>query len=109
EIAWEVAAILARAQIRYRGHDRDWSRILLARSRGFEVHFSDPDRPRTLSRAATGLVRGLVMLVEDRSISDRILDGLRSIKATFPIVAATRDLSLFEHLNEQSLTAVFIK
>jgi monovalent cation:H+ antiporter-2, CPA2 family len=109
EIAWELASILARAQIRYRGHDRDWSRILLARSRGFEVHFSDPDRPRTLSRAASGLVRGLVMLVEDERISDRILDGLHSMNASFPIVAATRDLALFERLNHRSLTAVFIK
>lgn len=109
EIAWELAAILVRAQIRYRGHDRDWSRILLARSRGFDVHFSDPDRPRTLSRAATGLVRGLVILVDDRAISDLLMEGLRAMNATFPIVAATRDLALFERLQDYQLTAVFMK
>jgi Kef-type K+ transport system membrane component KefB len=109
EFAWELASILTRAQIRYRGHDRDWSRILLARSRGFEVHFSDPDRPRTLSRAASGLVRGLVILIDDHAVSARLLGGLRAINAGFPIVAATRDLAHFEQLQAHELTAVFIK
>ncbi len=109
EIAWEIAAILVRAQVRYRGHDRDWSRILLARSRGFDVHFSDPDRPRTLSRAAAGMVRGMVILVEDPALSGRLMKGLRAMNASFPIVAATRDLALYERLQEYELTAVFIK
>lgn len=109
EIAWELAAILTRAKVRFRGHDRDWSRILLARSRGFEVHFSDPDRPRTLSRAASGLVRGLVVLIEDPAVSDRLMGGLRTMNTHFPIVAATRDLALFERLHAYELTALFIK
>jgi Kef-type K+ transport system membrane component KefB len=109
EVAWELAAILTRANVRYRGHDRDWSRILLARSRGFDVHYSDPDRPRTLSRAAVGMVRGVVILVEDQGIVDQLLTGFRSMQAQFPILAATRDLAFFERLNGESLTAVFIK
>lgn len=109
DIAWELAAILTRAQIRYRGHDRDWPRILLARSRGFDVHFSDPDRPRTLSRAASGLVRGLAILVDDSTVIGRLMEGLRGLHTKFPIVAATRDLELFERLQSYDLTAVYIK
>ena len=109
EVAWQLAAILNRAEVRYRGHDRDWSRVLLARSRGFDVHFSDPDRPRTLSRAAAGMVKAVVLLVESPDLIDRIVKGLRGVSDTLPILAAARDLALFEHLNEYDLTAVFIK
>ena len=109
EVAWKLAAILERAQVRYRGHDRDWSRILLARSRGFDVHFSDPDRPRTLSRAAAGMVRAVVILMEAPEIVDRLVKGLHGVNRELPILAATQNLSLFERLNEYALTAVFIK
>jgi len=109
EVAWKLAAILERAQVRYRGHDRDWSRILLARSRGFDVHFSDPDRPRTLSRAAAGRVRAVVILMEAPEIIDRLVTGLHRVNSELPILAATQNLSLFERLNDYALTAVFIK
>ena len=109
EVAWEVATILKRAEVRYRGHDRDWPRILMARSRGFDVHFSDPDRPRTLSRAAAGMVKAVVILVETPDIIDRLVNGLRGVDNSLPILAATRNLSLFERLNQYALTAVFIK
>lgn len=109
EVAWELAAILNRAEIRYRGHDRDWPRILLARSRGFDVHFSDPDRPRTLSRAAAGMAKAVVILVEAPELIDRLVNGLRAVNETLPILAATRSLTLFERLNDYALTAVFIK
>jgi len=109
EVAWKLAAILERAQVRYRGHDRDWPRILLARSRGFDVHFSDPDRPRTLSRAAAGMVRAVVILMEAPEIIDRLVTGLHRVNSALPIFAATQNLSLFERLNEYAITAVFIK
>jgi len=109
EVAWKLAAILERAQVRYRGHDRDWPRILLARSRGFDVHFSDPDRPRTLSRAAAGMVRAVVILMEAPEIIDRLVTGLHKVNSELPILAATQDLSLFERLNEYAIAAVFIK
>lgn len=109
EVAWGLATILQRARIRYRGHDRDWPRILLARSRGFDVHFSDPDRPRTLSRAASGLTRAIVILVEDSEVIDRLMNGLQALHPDFPILAATRNLTIFEKLSNHELTAVFIK
>ncbi len=109
EVAWKLASILQRAQVRYRGHDRDWSRILLARSRGFDVHFSDPDRPRTLSRAAAGRVRAVVILMEAPEIIDRLVTGLHRVNRELPILAATRSLTLLERLNDYSLSAVFIK
>lgn len=109
ETAWKLAAILDRAEVRYRGHDRDWPRILLARSRGFDVHFSDPDRPRTLSRAAAGMVRAVVILMEAPEIIDRLVTGLHKVNNKLPVFAATHNLSLFERLNEYALTAVFIK
>lgn len=109
EVAWGLASILMQANVRYRGHDRDWPRILLARSRGFDVHFSDPDRPRSLSRAASGLVKAVVILVESPEIIDLLVKGLQGVGRQMPILAATRSLSLFERLSEYPLSGVFIK
>lgn len=109
EFAWKLAAILTRASIPYRGHDNDWSRILLARSRGYEVHFSDMARPRTLSRASVGLVRAVVLLADDHIVAERLVSGLTILEVKLPILAATKDMTLFEQLQEKGLTAVFVK
>jgi hypothetical protein len=55
------------------------------------------------------MVRAVVILVETPDIIDRLVNGLRGVSNTLPILAATRNLSLFERLNDSALTAVFIK
>jgi hypothetical protein len=55
------------------------------------------------------MVKAVVMLVEAPDIADLLVNGLRRVNDRLPILAATGSLSLFERLNEYSLTAVFIK
>jgi len=55
------------------------------------------------------MVKAVIILVEALDIADLLVNGLRRINDRLPILAATASLSLFERLNEYSLSAVFIK
>ena len=109
EIAREIASAFNDSNILYRGHDRDWDRISYARSRGFNVHFSDPDRPRTLSRASVGEVVGLIVLVEDDAILDLLLSGMKKVAPHVPILGATREPGRLEIYARHGVESAFYK
>jgi Kef-type K+ transport system membrane component KefB len=89
EYARNLAALLIEAGIKYRGHDHDYDRLTHAKSRGFTVYFSDPDRPRTLSLASIGRVRMVVSLVENDEIIAYLVQGVRKIVPSMPIMGAS--------------------
>ncbi len=109
EEAWVVASKLQEAGIPYRGHDRDWDKISSARSRGFNVHYSDITRPRTVSRAVTGQVRAVVNLIQDPEVAKRLLSALVEQAPEVPVFSATNDLKLFETLEGVMGGATFTK
>ena len=104
-----IADAFEAAGIVYRAHERDWSRIAYARSRGFQVHYSDPSRPRTLSRASTGQVRAVVSLLEDDAVVRQLTAGLRQVAPDIPVTAATSDPSRLELLFSLGLEHAYIK
>lgn len=104
-----IAQALIREEIPYRGHDRDWERIVSARTKGFEVYHSDPERPRTLSRASIGEVRAVICLVEDDEICRLLVTNLLQISPNLVIVGATNDPKRLELLFSLGIEDAFMK
>lgn len=109
EVASKLADALVQAGIPYRGHDRDLERIAYAASRGYKVYFSNMDRPLTISKASLGQARAVVSLIDDEELSDGLVLRLRELAPNVPLMAATRDLKLFQRLTEMGVAPTFIK
>lgn len=109
EIAWELANALERSGIPYRGHERDLARLALASSRGYNVYFANTDRPRTVSRASVGQARAIVNLIDDYEVSSSLVEALKKVAPSVPIVAATKDLKLLEALLGMGVNSAFAK
>lgn len=109
DFARQVAGVLEDEGIPYRGHDRDIERLTYAKSRGFNVFFSDPNRPRTVGRASTGKVRAVVCLLEDNAILKLLIETMKKVAPNVPIIAATNDAGRLELLLELGVEDAFIK
>lgn len=105
----EIAGVLNEHGINYIGHDRDYERLTYAKSRGFNVYFSDFSRPRTISRASTGKVTAVVCLVEDDQIIEALIKGLKQAAPNVPIIAATSSPQRLDLLYELGLQDAFLK
>jgi len=108
-IGAELASAFDAEGIPYRVHDRDWQRIAEAKTQGYNVYFSDPDRPRTLARASLGEVSAVISLLEDSTVSLALVGGLKKVAPNVPIVAATASPSLLETLIELGVERSFLK
>lgn len=109
DFARDIAGVLSAAGISYRGHDRDMERLTYAKSRGFNVFYSDLSRPRTLGRVSTGKVLAVVCLLEDDSLLKELLPRLKTMAPDLPIIAASSDLARIELLGELGVEHAFIK
>ncbi len=106
DIGRAIATALVEIGIPYRGHDRDWEQIAYAKSRGFNIYYSDPDRPRTLSRASVGEVRAVICLSEDDAIVRLLVEGLAKVAPNVPFLGATGEparLNLYHQLGVEDV------
>lgn len=109
EYGRQLAGLLEMERIPYRAHDNDLERLAYAKSRGLNVYFSDLNRPRTLGRASMGKALAVVSLVEDDHILAPLIQGLKKIDGSLPIVAATESPGRFERLNSLGVEQAYIK
>ncbi len=104
-----LAGLLEAERIPYRAHDHDLERLAYAKSRGFNVYYSDLNRPRTLGRVSLGKALAVVSLVEDDQILHPLFEGLRKIDGSLPILAATESPARLENLTALGVEQAFIK
>jgi CPA2 family monovalent cation:H+ antiporter-2 len=108
-IGQEIAKVLEAEGLGYIAYDADRDRIAKARSKGFQVDFSDVNRPKTASAASVGKAKAVVVLVDDQEVSSYLLQALKKMDMNIPIYAATRDLAHFEELSSIGAGEVFMK
>lgn len=109
EYGRRLANLLDSERIPYRAHDFDLERLAYAKSRGFNVYYSDINRPRTLGRVSMGKALAVVSLLEDDQPLIPLIEGLKKIDASVPVLAATDSPGRMELLSGYGIEQVFIK
>lgn len=109
EFGRQLANLLDAERIPYRAHDQDLERLSYAKSRGLNVYYSDLHRPRTLGRVSLGKALAVVLLLEDDQVLQTLLEGLRKVDNSLPIIAATESPGRMEQLSSFGIEHIFIK
>lgn len=105
----QLANLLHLEKIPYRAHDQDLERLTYAKSRGLNVYYSDLNRPRTLGRVSMGKATAVVSLLEDDTVLYPLIEGLKKVGNSIPLIAATESPERFERLTSLGVEPVFIK
>lgn len=105
----QLAGLLEMARIPYRAHDTDLERLTYAKSRGYNVYYSDLNRPRTLGRVSMGKALAVISLIEDDALLTHLIGELRKIDGALPVVAATESPQRMELLAALNIEHIFVK
>lgn len=102
-IGEEVAKALAAEGISYIAFDNNRNCIARARSRGFQVHYSDTHRPKTASETSMGKSKAVVVLLDEMKTSLSLVDILKSLEPQIPIYAGAIDMDHLNALSERGI------
>jgi len=108
-IGQEIAKALEAEGISYIAYDNDRQRIAQSRGKGFQVDYSDINRPKTASAASVGKAKAVIVLTDDTETVLYLLDALKQMNPNFPVYVATTNLVDFEKLSTIGAAEVFIK
>lgn len=86
--------------------DHDADMIEVARSFGYRVHYGDATRLDLLRMAGAASAQVLVLAVDDKEQSLKIVDLVREHFPELPIVARARDVTHWHELRERGVTLV---
>ena len=86
--------------------DHDADMIEVARSFGYRVHYGDATRLDLLRIAGAASAQVLVVAVDDKEQSLKIVDLVRAHFPALPIVARARDVTHWHELRERGVTLV---
>lgn len=109
EYGRQLAGLLDAERIPYRAHDNDLERLAYGKSRGLNVFFSDINRPHTLGRVSLGKALAVVSLVEEDHVIRPLVEGIKKIDTSLPLIAATESPRLMEILTSLGIEKSFIK
>lgn len=108
-IGEEVAKALETEGIPYIAFDNDRKCIARARGRGFQVHYSDTHRPKTVSETSMGKAKAVVVLLKEMKTSLALVDILKSLGPQVPIYAVASNMEHFNALSQRNLKDVLIR
>lgn len=104
-----LASLLEQEGIPYRAHDFDFERLSYAQSRGFNAYFSDIHRPRTLGRVSLGKALAIVTFLEEHTVLEALVHGVKQINPSLPLLSATEDISKMEQFISLGIKDTFKK
>lgn len=93
-----VCSALRRSNVSYVAADNDPDAVIADRRAGHEVYFGDASDPEFLRVCGIDDAAGVIITINARSVADKIVAYVRSIRPDIPIIARARDADHACHL-----------
>jgi Kef-type K+ transport system membrane component KefB/voltage-gated potassium channel Kch len=104
-----LAKMLTAEGIPYVAYESDHNIIAHYRSEGYQVEYSDINRPRTASAVSQQQARAVVILLDNPNLTEHLANALVTMNPALPIYVATDHLPLINQLAGLPLKDVLMK